>query len=560
MSKPIIVEKENLKDKNDAKKIGAGEGSLKLLSGMYRKEALLGTDKSARLPAKKDLGKAISGLASHLGPAAVQNYNKKILASVGRGDEAAKEQSLQPKKPTAANLPATSIPISLLSRDKEIRLHSKSKQRPEEEPEKRHQQVEALQPHKSILQFGSLNPKVQAILNQRKKAPKWTKENMDGSSFSSVSEVSDVSRTQHRPADSKASEVAQAFHQRDLNLNQNMNFTKGKQNIFTKKIESITKPITKRTFSKLNKSRVGGSGSSVEHTPEPEQAATKEKKLNVTRLLINPSTLQPRDLAARLAGTTKTAKIKKEKLLCHESFVLKHSDLASTPKLDSAETLPLKAFPKRDPTIEEEISNFVQENLDQVYTSETLSYLIQSEAEYSPDPYYLDKCQNELKWKMRAVLLDWMIEVCSDFTLKISTFHYAVNYIDRYLSVVPNVQKSNFQLVGLTALNLATKLEEVYVPHLADFAVSASNLFSVETIKKMEISMMKVRSADPDAQVAPLSADAAHLGQLVHLPVGLLPGELAALQVPPARAADQRREGAFPPAQERVLLQVSLAE
>ena len=271
MSKPIIAEKENLKEKNESKKIGAGEGSLKLLSGMYRKDVLLGQDKSARLPAKKELTKGISGLGSHLGPSAVQNYNKKILTTIGRGEEAGKEQSLQPKKPFVPSLPPASIPISLLTRDKEIRLHSKSKQRPEDETEKKPQIVELLQQSKSILQITSLNPRVQAILNQKKKATKWAKENADGSSFSSVSEVSDVSRNHHKPTDSKLAEVAQAFHQRDLNLNQNMNFAKGKQNIFTKKIESITKPITKRNFSKLNKSRVGGSGSSVEHTPEPEQ-------------------------------------------------------------------------------------------------------------------------------------------------------------------------------------------------------------------------------------------------------------------------------------------------
>jgi cyclin E len=42
---------------------------------------------------------------------------------------------------------------------------------------------------------------------------------------------------------------------------------------------------------------------------------------------------------------------------------------------------------------------------------------------------------------MRAILLDWMMEVCMEFTLKRETFHLAVNYVDRYLSYNENIPK-----------------------------------------------------------------------------------------------------------------------
>ena len=42
---------------------------------------------------------------------------------------------------------------------------------------------------------------------------------------------------------------------------------------------------------------------------------------------------------------------------------------------------------------------------------------------------------------MRAILVDWMMEVCSEFHLKRETFHLAVAYLDRHLSRSETVPK-----------------------------------------------------------------------------------------------------------------------
>jgi len=44
---------------------------------------------------------------------------------------------------------------------------------------------------------------------------------------------------------------------------------------------------------------------------------------------------------------------------------------------------------------------------------------------------------------MRTILIDWMIEVCTEFTLKRETFYYALNYVDRYLSIKRNIRKQD---------------------------------------------------------------------------------------------------------------------
>jgi len=60
---------------------------------------------------------------------------------------------------------------------------------------------------------------------------------------------------------------------------------------------------------------------------------------------------------------------------------------------------------------------------------------------------------------MRAILIDWMMEVCCEFHLRRETFHLAVTYVDQYLSKSEPITKGKLQLVGLTAMVLATKVE-----------------------------------------------------------------------------------------------------
>ena len=121
--------------------------------------------------------------------------------------------------------------------------------------------------------------------------------------------------------------------------------------------------------------------------------------------------------------------------------------------------------------------------------SKMLNYLISSEAAHTPDPNYFQTSQFDVSNLMRAILVDWMMEVCSEYTLKRETFDYAVNYVDRFLSVHPNVVKEELQLVGVSSMFIAAKIEEVYSPRVTDFAKSTDNGYNVTQI----INMRKVR-------------------------------------------------------------------
>lgn len=68
--------------------------------------------------------------------------------------------------------------------------------------------------------------------------------------------------------------------------------------------------------------------------------------------------------------------------------------------------------------------------------------------------------QADLNEKMRAILIDWLVEVCDEWQLEGEVFFLAVNYLDRYLALKPTV-RSRLQLAGVTCLLVACRHREV---------------------------------------------------------------------------------------------------
>lgn len=79
---------------------------------------------------------------------------------------------------------------------------------------------------------------------------------------------------------------------------------------------------------------------------------------------------------------------------------------------------------------------------------------------------------------MRAILVDWIIKVHMKFKLLPETLFLTVNLVDRYLSVVMGIKKEEIQLVGVAALMIAAKYEEIYPPILKDFIYVTKNAFN----------------------------------------------------------------------------------
>ena len=87
---------------------------------------------------------------------------------------------------------------------------------------------------------------------------------------------------------------------------------------------------------------------------------------------------------------------------------------------------------------------------------------------------------------MRLILLDWLQQVCSDYFLKRQTYHRAIQYLDRYLPSADEITAEEYQLVGITALHLATKIEEIYPPHIRAFIDSTNDSVTIDQMRATE--------------------------------------------------------------------------
>ena len=96
-----------------------------------------------------------------------------------------------------------------------------------------------------------------------------------------------------------------------------------------------------------------------------------------------------------------------------------------------------------------------------------------------------------LQPRMRAILLDWLIEVCEVYRLHRETFYLAVDFIDRFLGVAPTVPKNRLQLIGITCLFIGAKIEEICPPKLQEFAYDTDGACTEKEILQMELMVLK---------------------------------------------------------------------
>merc|ERR1719191_672474 len=101
--------------------------------------------------------------------------------------------------------------------------------------------------------------------------------------------------------------------------------------------------------------------------------------------------------------------------------------------------------------------------------------------------------------KMRSVLVDWLIGVHLQFHLLQETLYTTVAIIDRYLQVEVgrgSVSRAKLQLVGVAAMLVAAKYEEIYAPEVKDFVYITDRAYTERDILKMEIRILATLKFD----------------------------------------------------------------
>lgn len=87
---------------------------------------------------------------------------------------------------------------------------------------------------------------------------------------------------------------------------------------------------------------------------------------------------------------------------------------------------------------------------------------------------------------MRTILVDWLIDVHRDLGYFLETLYLAISILDRYLQRDKTVDRTNLQLVGVTAMWIASKCEELYPTGVKEFVDLTENAFSISDMLSME--------------------------------------------------------------------------
>ncbi len=127
------------------------------------------------------------------------------------------------------------------------------------------------------------------------------------------------------------------------------------------------------------------------------------------------------------------------------------------------------------------------------YEADILKNLRRCEFKYSPSRMGssgLFKVQTDVNHTMRSILVDWLAEVAEEYKLKRQTWFLAINYIDRLLHDIP-VNRTKLQLVGVSAMLLASKYEEIFPPSVDEYVYISDNTYTRQDVLRMESILLR---------------------------------------------------------------------
>ncbi|KAM4600539.1 G1/S-specific cyclin-E2 [Polymixia lowei] len=116
--------------------------------------------------------------------------------------------------------------------------------------------------------------------------------------------------------------------------------------------------------------------------------------------------------------------------------------------------------------------------------------MLNKELKYVHDKSYLQR-HPKMQAKMRAILLDWLLEVSEVYCLHRQTAYLAQDYFDRFMLTQDHINKEYLQLIGITALFIASKIEEIYPPKIQEFAYVTDGACDQWDIQRIELVILK---------------------------------------------------------------------
>ncbi|KFO22637.1 G2/mitotic-specific cyclin-B3 isoform X2 [Fukomys damarensis] len=137
--------------------------------------------------------------------------------------------------------------------------------------------------------------------------------------------------------------------------------------------------------------------------------------------------------------------------------------------------------------------------LSSVYAPEIFRYLKDREKNFILKNYM--KRQTEITSDMRAILVDWLVEIQMSFNMRHETLYLAMKLVDHYL-MKELCRKHKLQLLGSTAFLIAAKFEELLPPCVDDLLYVCDNIYKRHEMIAMELSILKTLNFDINIPVA----------------------------------------------------------
>uniref|UniRef100_A0A914KIM4 Uncharacterized protein n=1 Tax=Meloidogyne incognita TaxID=6306 RepID=A0A914KIM4_MELIC len=124
------------------------------------------------------------------------------------------------------------------------------------------------------------------------------------------------------------------------------------------------------------------------------------------------------------------------------------------------------------------------------YEEDIYKWMLFREKSYRPKTNFMDK-QTHINAEMRAILIDWFVDVVAELELSPASFFLAIYLTDRTLSVI-DCPKERLQLLGATAILISTKVQEVFPPLVKDIVFVTDDSYSENQVRNMEKVILRV--------------------------------------------------------------------
>ncbi|XP_011802128.1 PREDICTED: G2/mitotic-specific cyclin-B3 [Colobus angolensis palliatus] len=134
-----------------------------------------------------------------------------------------------------------------------------------------------------------------------------------------------------------------------------------------------------------------------------------------------------------------------------------------------------------------------------IYAKEIFSYMKEREEQFILTDYMNE--QIEITSDMRAILVDWLVEVQVSFEMTHETLYLAVKLVDLYLMKAV-CKKDKLQLLGAAAFMIAAKFEEHNPPCVDDFVYICDDNYQRYEMLNMEVNILNVLKFDISIPVA----------------------------------------------------------